>query len=79
MDSLSDLLAGKGFEEPPEVAAIKSYVRDTFGADVQVQLRDNGILIVTSSAALASQLRFATQALREVAQTDKRLFFRIGS
>lgn len=79
MDSLSDLLSNKGFDEPPEVAAIKRYVRDTFQADVHVQVRDSDILIIVPNASLASRLRFATQPLREAAQTQKRLSFRIGS
>lgn len=79
MDSLSDLLSSKGFDEPPEVAAIKQYVRDNFKAEVHVQVRDNDILIIVPSAALASRLRFANQPLREVAQTQKRLSFRIGN
>lgn len=78
MDSLSSILSDRNFDEPPEVAAIKGFVRDTFQSDVGVQLRDRDIVVMVPSAALASRLRFAMPALREAAQTEKRITLRIG-
>jgi hypothetical protein len=55
MDSLYDLLAGKNFDEPPEVQAIKKFVRDTYKADTQVTVRDRDIVVAVSSAALTKK------------------------
>ena len=76
-NSLADLLARKDFDEPPEMRAIKTYVQDTFQAEVEVLLRERDIVITASSASLANSLRLKQTELRKVAQTDKRLIFRI--
>jgi hypothetical protein len=77
MDDLASLLANKGFDEPPEIAAIKRYVEDTYKSEVSVQVRDKDIIIMVQNAALASRLRFDTSALKAAAATDKRIIFRI--
>jgi hypothetical protein len=79
MDDLASLLANKNFEEPPEIAAIKQYIRDTFDADAQVHVREKDIIVSVNSAALASRLRFATQPLKAAAATDKRIVLRINN
>lgn len=79
MDSLNDLLSNRNFDEPPEIAAIKRYVHDTYHAEVVVQLRDRDILLVVESAALAAQLRLSTAALQTAAATDKRITLRINN
>ncbi len=78
MDSLSHLLSRKDFDEPPEIKAIKNFVRDTFQADVNVQVRERDIVIIVPGASLASRLRFAMPALKEAAGTDKRIVLRIS-
>ena len=78
MDSLSDILRRKDFDEPPEMAAIKKFVQDRYQETVEVTIRDRDILIVTRSAALANTLRLNTRQLQAAAQTDKRLVFRTG-
>lgn len=77
MDSLSELLASKDFDEPSESRAIKQYVRDTYSAEVGVQLRDKDILILASSAALVTRLRYDTQNIKRAAHTGRRITFRI--
>jgi len=77
MDSLYDLLAGKNFDEPGEIGAIKRYVRDTYRVDVGVELQDRGIVVLVPSAALASKLRYDVSKLQSAAETDKRISFRI--
>lgn len=78
MDSLFDLLGRKDFDMPPEAAAIKKYVRDEFHTEVEVTVREKDILIAVPSAALAGTLRMRVPLLKKLAQTDKRLAFRIG-
>jgi hypothetical protein len=77
MDSLYDLLAGKDFDEPPEIAAIKDYARQQYNSEVQVQIRDQDILVKVPSASLASRLRFDVPKIKAAAKTDKRITFRI--
>lgn len=79
MDSLYDLLSGKNFDEPPEIAAIKDYIRQKYNAEATVSIRDKDILVVIGSSSLASRLRFDIQNLREAAKTDKRIVLRIKS
>lgn len=79
MDSIYDLLAGKNFDEPSEISAIKDFVRAHYKTDVTVQLRDNDILVIVPSAGLASRLRFDMPKLKKEAKTEKRIILRIGS
>jgi hypothetical protein len=79
MDSLYDLLAGKNFEEPPEISAIKDFVRLHYNAEATVQLRERDILVIVPSAGLASRLRFDMPKLKKAAGTEKRIVLRIGS
>jgi hypothetical protein len=79
MDSLYELLAGKNFDEPPEIAAIKDFIRQNYNAEATVQLRERDILVVVPSAGLASRLRFDMPKLKKVANSEKRIVLRIGS
>lgn len=79
MDSLYELLAGKNFDEPPEIAAIKDYIRQNYNAEASVSLRERDILVVVPSAGLASRLRFDMPKLKKAAGTEKRVVLRIGS
>lgn len=78
MDSLFHILGDKNFDEPPEMASIKKYVRDEFKVDVGVQVRDKDIIISVPNAALASTLRLRGPEIKRRCQLDKRLTFRIG-
>jgi hypothetical protein len=77
MDSLYDLLGNKSYDEPPEIAAIKGYVRSMYNAPCNVSVRDNDIVVQVTSAALAGKLRFDMQNLRAAAETDKKIILRI--
>jgi len=78
MDSLSDILFGKKFAEPPEIASIKKYVHDEFQVDVGVQVRTRDIVVIVPSAALANTLRLRGPEIKRRCQLDKRLTFRIN-
>jgi hypothetical protein len=79
MDSLYDLLADKNFDEPPEIAAIKDYVRQTFKSEVGVAMRGEDIIVTTASASLASRLRFDLPKLQKKLNIEKKIILRIGS
>jgi len=78
MDSLYDLLAGKDFDEPPEIGAIKQYVRDKYQSDVGITMRERDIVVTVTSAALASRLRFDMQNLVKTTKITKKIVLRIG-
>jgi hypothetical protein len=77
MDSLDDILRNKDFSEPRESKAIKNFVNKRFQEVVSVQLKQNSIIIVSNSSALADSLRQLGPQLQEAAGTDKKLVFRI--
>lgn len=78
MDNLSDILSRRDFDVPPEVTAIKDYVRRHYDSEVQVTLQQRNIIIKARSAALVTTLRLNGPSIQKAADTDKRLVFRIG-
>lgn len=77
-ESLSDILAGRVPQEPPEVAIIKHFVRDEFQAACGVSISQQQIVIQVRSAALAGALRPHLHTLKAACKTSKRLMVRIG-
>lgn len=78
MDGLHDILRRKDFDEPPEIRAIKDYVRRYYEAEVNVTMQPHTILVRSRSAALIGSLRMNLPKLQEAAATDKRIMFRVG-
>jgi hypothetical protein len=78
MDSLFNILSKKDYDLPPEVTAIKDYVRREFESEVEVLLRDKDIVIIGRSSALMGSLRLHGPKIKKAANTDKRLVFRVG-
>jgi len=78
MDGLSDILARKDFDMPPEVRAIKEYVRRYYDTDVSVTMQQHAIVVAARSAALIGTLRLNLPKLQAAAGTDKRIILRIG-
>jgi hypothetical protein len=76
--SLADILSNRNFDEPEEALAIKSYVLERFGKAVAVTVRDKEIIVTAQGASFASALRMQTRQIRQAADTDKRLVFRIA-
>lgn len=76
--ALSDILADRFDDEPPEMTVIKDYVQENFGQPVAVAIRDQQLIITTRSSALAGALRPHLYKLKELCKTDKRLVIRIG-
>ena len=78
MDNLNDILQRKDFDEPPEIRAIKDYVRRYYDADVKVTMQPHAIVVAARSAALIGSLRLHLPKLQKAANTDKRIMLRIG-
>lgn len=78
MDGLGDILSRKDFDMPPEVRAIKDYIRRHYDAEVNVTVQAHAIIIAGRSAALIGTLRMNLPKLQAASGTDKRLVLRIG-
>lgn len=78
MDSLQDLLGQYSPKQPDEVAAIKRYIFDEFGAQSSVGVRGDSLVVTVSSASLANMLRLRLPALRDLAGAKRKIFLRIG-
>jgi ABC-type hemin transport system substrate-binding protein len=78
MDGLGDILRRKDFDEPPEVRAIKEYVRRHYDAEVKVTMQPHAIVVSARSAGLIGSLRLNLPKLEAAAATDKRIMLRIG-
>jgi hypothetical protein len=77
MDSLFNILKRKDFDEPPEIASIKKFVKDEYDVEVGVQVREKDIIITVPSSALAGTLRMRGPEMKRRCQLDKRLTFQI--
>lgn len=77
-DSLGDLLANRDFDEPPEIRAIKDYVRRYYDAEVRVSVQPHSIVVAARSAGLIGSLRLNLPKLQAAAGTDKRILLRVG-
>lgn len=78
MDSIGNIIGKDRFEQPPEIAIIKSFVADKFSSKCEVSVGPQQIIIVVPGAALAGALRFKLQELQKLLKTDKKLLIRIG-
>ncbi len=78
MDSLQELLSRYDPKEPDEIAAVKRYVLDEFGAKATVGLHGETLVITVKSASLANALRLRVLSLQKVAHTKRKIMFRIG-
>ncbi|HSX05805.1 MAG TPA: hypothetical protein VLF69_05020 [Candidatus Saccharimonadales bacterium] len=78
MDGLGDILQRRDLDEPPEVRAIKDYVRRYYDAEVRVTVQPHTLVVSARSAALIGSLRLNLPKLEAAAHTDKRLILRVG-
>ena len=78
MDSLQELLGRYNPKEPDEIGAIKRYIFEQFGAESSVGLHGETLVITVASAALANTLRLRLLTLQKIANTTRRIMFRIG-
>lgn len=78
LDKLSDILKGIGPKQPPEIQAVKTYIKAKFDSDVGVAIKPGQITVLADSAALAGTLRMHLPQLQKAIKTDKKLVIRIG-
>jgi hypothetical protein len=78
MDSLQELLSRYDPKEPEEIAAVKRYIFDEFGEKPTVGIHGDTLVITVRSASLANALRLRLLSLQKVANTKRKIMFRIG-
>jgi hypothetical protein len=78
MDGLGDILRRRDLDEPPEVRAIKEYVRRYYESEVKVTMQQHAIVVSGRSAALIGSLRINLPKLQAASGTDKRILLRVG-
>lgn len=78
MDGLGEILGRRDMDEPPEIRAIKDYVRRHYNTEVSVTIQPHAIAVAHPSASLIASLRMNLPKLQAAASTDKRIMFRIG-
>ncbi len=78
MDNISNLFSNTRFTEPPEISIIKDFVLKTYDIAVKVLVKDNQVVIIVNSAALAGSLRPKLFELQKLCNTKKKFLIRIG-
>ncbi len=78
MDSLKTILGNYDYTPPPEIDSIKRYIEQEFNTSVTVTLKDQSIIVLVPSAALANTLRLRSPDIKRRCQIKTRLVFRIA-
>lgn len=78
MDNLADILRRKDFDQPGEIATLKRYILEHFGADVSIAVRGEQLVVSAPSSSLINTLRLHQVDLKRVSGTDKKFVFRAG-
>lgn len=78
MDTISELLGGHLFNEPPEIKLIKKFIQDKFEEDCSVKISTHKILIYVPNSALAGALNENLQSLKSQLNTSKVINIIIG-
>lgn len=79
IDALGDILGNKRFEEPPEIAIIKKFVKENFKTDVSVTMHARYITIHAPNSAFAASLQMQLHELQRLVGSNRRLAIRIGN
>lgn len=77
MESLANLLHINSPQEPPQLNALRAYVKDNHDMDVTVSISATGYYLSVPSAPLASVLQMEIPQIKAACNLDKKLFIRI--
>ncbi|MDQ2973413.1 MAG: hypothetical protein M3Q79_02940 [bacterium] len=79
MDNLQDLISNNSFTEPPQLKAIRDYVKQQYDSDCSVTVTPRSYVLAVPSASLASNLQLEKQQIESACNLDKPLRIRFGS
>lgn len=77
-ESLFSILSNKDFDIPPEVAAVKAYIKRHFDMEVPVAIKDKNIVVQAPNSAMAGALRMHSYKIIEECNLSGRVLIRIG-
>jgi hypothetical protein len=78
MDSINDLLRSRNPSEPPQILALKKYVKDNYDSDISVRVSFKYYLITVPNASLANKLHVETAKIIKKCNLEKALVIHIG-
>lgn len=78
MDSIADVLRNSLPSEPPEMTALKNYVKDHYHAIAVVSVAPDSYILSVKSAGLASNMQNESAAISQACKLDKPLRIRIS-
>ena len=78
MDSIADIVKDRQPHEPPQLQALREYVKSNHNEEIQASVSQFGYTIVVPNAPLASVLRMETPKIKIACGLDKKLFIRIS-
>lgn len=77
-EQLRDILLRRDDNEPPEISAIKKFVKERFNETVSIAVRKNQIIIMAKNASLAGSLRMHILDLQKITKSKSKILIRIG-
>ena len=78
MDKLSDLMGMSLPVEPPQIKALKNYVKERYQAESSVTATKNTYILAVKSSGLAANLQHETTEIKQACDLDKPLRIRIS-
>lgn len=78
MDSIADVLKNSLPQEPPAIAALKSYVKERYKAEAVISTGPDSYILSVKSAGLASNMQNESAAISQACKLDKPLRIRIS-
>lgn len=78
MDSIADLMKAKKPDEPPQLQAMKDYVKVHHDEVIKCSVSQFGYSLTVPNASLASTLQMEVPKIIAKCNLDKKLFIRIG-
>lgn len=78
MQSLSEILSNRNFDEPTEVTALRSYIYTQYDVTPTITVQKDYIVLRVPSAALANNLKMDQLAISRFCKLTKKLVIRAG-
>jgi len=78
MDSISDLLQSKKPQEPPQLLALREYVKNHHDSESKSGVSHLGYSLTVPNASLASTLQMEIPKIQTECNLEKKLFIRIA-
>ncbi len=78
MQSLSDILSNRSFDEPTEITALRNFVQDRYDVTPNITVNQDYIVLRVPSAGLATNLKMEQLQIARFCKLTKKLVIRTG-